>query len=57
MLDKLRNEPVLVRAAIGAAVTLLVQFGVPITDGQANAITALAWALLALSARGKVSPV
>jgi hypothetical protein len=57
MLDKLRNEPVLVRAAIGAAITLLVQFGVPITDGQANAITALAWALLAMSARGKVTPV
>lgn len=57
LLERLRREPVLVRAIIGAAVTLLVQFGLPITDGQANAATALALALLALSARSKVTPV
>lgn len=54
---RLRREPVVVRAAIGAALTCLIQFGVPITDAQANAVTGLVWALVVLSARSKVTPV
>ena len=57
MLDRLRNEPVLVTTLVGALLVLLVQFGVPLSDGQADAITALVIAVLAVFARSKVSPV
>lgn len=57
MLDRIRNEPVLVTTLIGALVTLLVQAGLPISDGLANAITAFVIAALAILARSKVTPV
>lgn len=52
----LHREPVVISTVVGAALTLLVQFGVPISDGQANAITGLIVAALALYARSRVTP-
>lgn len=57
LLKALRREPVLVRTLVGAVVTLLVQLGLPIDQTLANTITAAAIALLAVSARSKVTPV
>lgn len=57
LLRLLNREPVLVRTAIGAVITLLVQLGLPIDDALAHAITGVVVAFLALSARGKVTPV
>jgi uncharacterized YccA/Bax inhibitor family protein len=56
MLDRLRNEPVLVTTAVSALLVLLVQVGLPISDGLANAITGLVVALMAAFARSQVSP-
>lgn len=56
MLDRLRDEPVLLTTVVGAVLVLLVQFGVPISDGQADAVTAVLVAVLAVFARSKVSP-
>ena len=55
-LDRLRNEPVLVTTAVSALLVLLVQAGLPISDGLANAITGFVVAGLALVARSKVTP-
>jgi hypothetical protein len=57
ILEKLRNEPVLATTLLGAVVVLLVQLGVPISDGLANAISAVVVAGLALFARSQVSPL
>ncbi|HET7736137.1 MAG TPA: hypothetical protein VFK52_09205 [Nocardioidaceae bacterium] len=57
MLDRLTREPVLVTTLVGAVLVLLIQFGVPISDGQADAVTAVVVAFLAFVARSKVSPV
>lgn len=58
----MKNEPLLSVGAIvtlvTAVITLLVQFGIPISDGQADAITGLvigAWpVVIVLWARSKV---
>lgn len=57
LLDKIRSEPVLVTTFVGAVLVLLVQAGVPISDGLANAITGVVVAALAFVARGKVTPL
>ena len=57
MLERIKNEPVLVSTLLGTILVLLVQFGVPLTDAQANAITGVVVAGLALFARRKVTPV
>lgn len=57
IIDRLRNEPVLVTTFVGALLSLLVVFGVPITDEQKLAIVALLTAVLAVFARSQVSPV
>lgn len=56
MLDKIRNEPVLVTTLAGALIVLAVQLGAPISDELANAITAVVVAVLAFVARSKVTP-
>lgn len=57
MLERIKNEPVLVSTLVGTVLVLLVQFGVPLSDAQANAITGVVIAALALFARRKVTPV
>ncbi len=57
LLDRLRDEPVLVTTLVGAVVVLLVQLKVPISDGLADAITGVVVAGLALFARTQVTPV
>lgn len=57
MLDRIKQEPTLVTTLVGAAIVLLVQVGVPISDELANAITGLVVAALALFLRSKVTPV
>lgn len=56
MLDRIANEPVLVTTLIGAIVTALCQFGLPINEGHADAINAVVIALLAVYARSRVTP-
>ena len=56
MLDKIRNEPVLVTTLVGAVLVLAVQLGAPISDDLANAISAVVVAGLAFFARSKVTP-
>lgn len=56
ILDRLRNEPVLVTTLIGALLVLLVQAGLPISDELQNAITGVVVAALALFARANVTP-
>lgn len=57
LIERIKNEPVLLVTVLGALITVLLQLGVPISDDLANALTGLAWAVLALVARSKVSPV
>ena len=56
MLDRLRNEPVLVTTLVGAVLVLLVQAGLPISEGLQNAITGVVVAVLAVVARANVTP-
>ena len=56
LIEKVRNEPVLVVTFVAAVLTSLVQFGIPLTDEQANSITVLVIAGLAFVARNKVVP-
>lgn len=56
MLERIKNEPVLATTFVSAALVVLVQAGLPISDGLANAITGLVVAGLALVARSKVTP-
>lgn len=56
LIERLRDEPVLVTTAVGALLGLLVVFGVPISDDQKTAIIVLLTAVLAIFARSKVSP-
>lgn len=56
IIEKARREPVLVTTLVGTVLVLLVQAGVPINDGLADAITGVVIAALAFVARSKVSP-
>lgn len=56
LLARIENEPVLVTTLAGAVLSLLVVFGVPISDQQKTAIVVLLTAVLALFARSQVSP-
>ncbi len=55
--NRITLEPVLVSTLVGAVITLIVAFGVPVSDDQKTAIIALTVAVLALFARSQVSPV
>lgn len=57
IIERIKNEPVLVSAFVAATLTLLVVFGVPLSPVQSGAIIALVQAGLAFIARSKVSPV
>jgi hypothetical protein len=57
MFERIRNEPVLGIAVLGAGITAVAQFGIPLTDGQVDALNGLAWAVLAVFVRTKVTPV
>lgn len=56
MLDRIRDEPVLVAALVQAALGLLLAFGVGLTEEQVAAIMTATGALLALFVRSKVVP-
>lgn len=51
------QEPVLTRAFLFAALVAAVEFGLPVTDGQAKALDVAIGAFLALTARRRVTPV
>ena len=50
-----KTEPVLITALVGAVLFALVEFGVPLTDGQETAIQGVIAAVLALFARSQVT--
>ncbi len=54
---RIEYEPVLASTLVGAVISLLIVFDVPISDDQKAAIIAVVVAVLALFARSKVSPV
>lgn len=56
ILAKINAEPVLVIAVIQAVLTLLVTFGLRLTPDQTGAILTLSGAILAIVARGQVTP-
>lgn len=57
IIEKIRNEPVLVTTLIGAVLTALVAFNVPLTQEQVVALVAIAAAIMAIVARAQVTPV
>lgn len=57
MLDRIRNEPILVTTLVSALCVLGVQLGLPISDGLANALSGVIVAGAALFGRSKVTPV
>lgn len=57
IIERLRNNPVLVSTFVGAVLVVLVQAGLPISDGLANAITTLVVAGFAIFARSQVVPL
>jgi len=57
IIEKIRNEPVLVSTLVVALLVLLAQAGLPISDGLANAISGLVVAVLAVFARSQVVPL
>lgn len=56
LIEKLRNEPVLVTGFVTAVLGLLVAFGLELSDEQIGAILAVVGAALAIVARQKVTP-
>ncbi len=57
IIERIRNEPVLVTTLVGAILTALVTFNVPLSEEQVVALVAVAAALMALVARSQVTPV
>lgn len=57
MLDRIRNEPVLVTAFLAQVIGLLVAFGVDVSDAQKAAVIGVASAVLAFVARSRVTPI
>jgi hypothetical protein len=54
--DRIKSEPVLVTTLVGSVLSLLVVFGVPISDEQKTAVVVAVAAVLALFARSQVTP-
>ena len=50
------REPAMILSALGAAIALLVSFGLDLSDGQIGAITAFAAVVLGLITRSQVTP-
>lgn len=57
IIERIKAEPVLVTTLVASLLSLLVAFGVPLSDEQSAAIIAAIVAISALVVRGKVSPV
>lgn len=57
IIERIRNEPVLVTTLIGCVLTALVAFNVPLTQEQVVALVAVAAAIMAILARSQVTPV
>jgi hypothetical protein len=57
IIARIKAEPVLVTTFVGAVLTLLVAFGVPVSDELAGAIIGVIVSVLAIFARSKVTPV
>lgn len=57
IIEKVKNEPVLVYTLVGSLIALAVAFGLRLSDVQTAAILAVCNAILAFVARSKVSPV
>lgn len=56
MLEKIKNEPVLLTALVSAVLALAVAFGLHLSKEQTAAILAVVNAGLALVVRSKVTP-
>lgn len=56
IVERIRNEPVLVSTLIGAVIALFVAFGVDLSTEQTAAILAVVAAVLAIVARQQVTP-
>lgn len=56
LLNRLRDEPVLVAAVVSAGLVVLVTVGIPVPDGLDKALATLILAVGALIARRKVKP-
>lgn len=56
LIERIRQEPVLVTALVQAVLLVLVSFGVDLNEKQTVAILALSGAVLAFVARSKVTP-
>lgn len=56
LIDRIKDEPVLLTTLVGALINLAVQFGLTLTEGQENGILAVTVAVLAFVARAKVRP-
>ena len=52
----MNSEPVLIMAAVNAAIALGVGFGLPVTSAQGALINAFVTTLIALFLRSKVTP-
>jgi hypothetical protein len=57
IVDRVRNEPVLVTALVQAVLALIVSFGLDLSAEQIGSILAVSAGLLAFVARSKVTPV
>lgn len=56
LIERLRDEPVLVAAVVSALLVVLVQVGIPVPDGLDDSLSVLIIAVGALLARRKVKP-
>jgi len=56
LIERVRNEPVLVTALVSAVLGLLVAFGLDLSNEQTGSLMALTGTLLAFVARGKGTP-
>lgn len=56
LIDRIKNEPVLVTTLVGAIINLVVAFGLALTEAQEAGILGVTAAILAFVARSKVVP-
>lgn len=56
IVERIRNEPVLVTTLVGAILTALAVFNIPLTQDQIVALVAVAAAIMAIVARSQVTP-
>lgn len=56
MIDRLKNEPVLVLGTVQALIALVVAFGLQLSGDQVATIVAFTAAVLSLIARTQVTP-